>query len=113
MSEILYESGAHYVFDRRSKDFSNLYTINRIGAFFVVRVKNNVKIKSQTWKPRLPKGVVSDIIGCFMVYNSSKDYPEELRKLIVEDPEGGTRYIFLTNNLDASAELVSLCYRNR
>ena len=113
MLEIPYESGAHYVFDRGYNDFSNLYTINRIGAFFVVRAKNNVRIKPKTWKRRLPAGVVSDVIGCFTVYKSSKDYPEELRKLIVEDPEDGTRYIFLTNNLDSSAELISLLYRNR
>ena len=61
----------------------------------------------------MPEGVVSDVIGCFTVYKSSKDYPEELRKLVVEDPEDGTRYIFLTNNLDASAELISSLYRNR
>ncbi len=48
-----------------------------------------------------------------MVYKSSKDYPEELRKLIVEDPEDGTRYILLTNNFDASASLISSLYRNR
>ena len=61
----------------------------------------------------MPEGVVSDVIGYFTVYKSSKDYPEELRKLIVENPEDGTRYIFLTNSLDASAELISLLYRNR
>ncbi|WP_309546246.1 transposase [Phocaeicola coprophilus] len=52
-------------------------------------------------------------MGCFTVYKSSKDYPEELRKLIIENPEDGTRYIFLTNNLDASAEFISSLYRNR
>ena len=113
MPEIPYESGAHYIFDRGYNDFSNLNTINRIGAFFVVRAKTNVRIKPKTWKRRLPEGVVSDVIGCFTVYKSSKDYPEELRKLIVENPEDGTRYIFLTNNLDASAELISSLYRNR
>ena len=113
MPEIPYEPGAHYVFDRGYNDFGNLYTINRIGAFFVVRAKTNVRIKPETWKRRLPDGVVSDVIGCFTVYKSSRDYPEELRKLIVEDPEDGTRYIFLTNNLDASAELISSLYRNR
>ena len=61
----------------------------------------------------MPKGVVSDVIGCFTVYKSSKDSPEELRKLIVEDPNNGTRYIFLTNNLNAPAELISLLYQNR
>lgn len=61
----------------------------------------------------MPEGVVSDVIGYFTVYKSSKDYPEELRKLIIENPEDGTRYIFLTNNLDASAEFISSLYRNR
>ena len=107
------ESGAHYIFDRGYNDFSNLNTINRIGAFFVVRAKTNVRIKPKTWKRRLPEGVVSDVIGCFTVYKSSKEYPEELRKLIVENPEDSTRYIFLTNNLNASAELISSLYRNR
>ena len=113
MSEIPYESGAHYIFDRGYNDFSNLNTINRIGAFFVVRAKTNVRIKPKTRKRRLPEGVVSDVIGCFTVYKSSKEYPEELRKLIVENPEDSTRYIFLTNNLNASAELISSLYRNR
>ena len=48
MPEIPYELGAHYVFDRGYNDFSNLYTINRIGAFFVVRAKTNVRIKPKT-----------------------------------------------------------------
>ena len=69
-----------------------------------------MRIKPKTWKRRLPEGVVSDVIGCFTVYKSSRDYPEELRKLIVEDPEDGTRYIFLTNNLDASANKSSKDY---
>ncbi|WP_236082681.1 transposase, partial [Bacteroides stercoris] len=87
MLEIPYESGAHYIFDRGYNDFSNLNTINHIGTFFVVRAKTNVRIKPKIWKLRLPEGVVSDIIGYFTVYKSSKDYPEELRKLIVENPE--------------------------
>ncbi len=111
--EIPYISGAHYIFNRRYNDFSNLNTINRIGAFFVVRAKTNVRIKPKNWKQRLPEGVVSDVIGCFTVYKSSKDYLEEPRKLIIENPEDDTRYIFLTNNLDASAEFISSLYRNK
>ena len=65
MLEIPYEPGAH-----------------RIGAFFVVRAKTNVRIKPKTWKRRLPEGVVSDVIGCFTVYKSSRDYPEELNSLL-------------------------------
>lgn len=55
MPEIPYENGAHYIFDRGYNDFGNLYTINRIGAFFVVRAKTNVRFKPVTWKRRLPE----------------------------------------------------------
>jgi hypothetical protein len=111
MTEIPYENGAHYIFDRGYNDFGNLYTINRIGAFFVVR--NNVRFKPKTWKRRLPGDVVSDAVGYFTVYKSSKDYPKKLRKVVCIDPEDGTRYIFLTNNLTASAETIAELYRNR
>lgn len=111
--EIPYESGAHYIFDREYNDFSNLNTISSIGAFFVVRANTNVRIKPKTRKWRLPETVVYDIIGCFMVDKSSKNYLEELRKLIVKNPEDSKRYILLTNNLDASAQLISSIYRNR
>ena len=113
MPEISYENGAHYIFDRGYNDFSNLYTINRIGTFFVVRAKTNVRFKPVTWKRRLPENVISDAIGYFTVYKSAKDYPEKLRKVVCIDPEDGTRYIFLTNNLTASAETIAELYRNR
>ncbi len=45
--EIPYEKGAHYIFDRGYNDFGNLYTINRIEAFFVVRAKTNVRFKPE------------------------------------------------------------------
>ena len=113
MPEIPYEAGAHYIFDRAYNDYSSLYTINRIGAFFVLRAKSNVKMKVRTWSRRLPKGVASDIKGAFSGYKSSKEYPKELRKVTVLDPDSGTRYIFLTNNMEASPLLISEFYRNR
>lgn len=113
MPEIPYEKGAHYIFDRGYNDFGNLYTINRIEAFFVVRAKTNVRFKPETWKRRLPENVVSDAVGCFTVYKSAKDYPEKLRKVVCIDSEDGARYIFLTNNLTTSAETIAELYRNR
>ncbi len=113
MPQIPYERKAYYIFDRAYNDFANLYTINRIGAFFVVRAKTNVRFKPEKWKRRLPKNVISDAVGRFTVYKSAKDYPEELRKVIIVDQDEDKRYIFLTNNLTASAELISMLYRKR
>ena len=113
MIEIPYEAGAHYIFDRGYNDFANLYKINLIEAHFVLRAKTNVRFNPRTWKRRLPDGIVSDAIGVFSVYKSAKDYPEELRKVVCIDPKEGTKYIFLTNNLTAKAETISLLYHNR
>lgn len=113
MPKIPYEQGAHYIFDRGYNDFSNLYTIDLLEANFVLRAKNNVKLKPRTWTRRLPEGIISDVIGTFSVYKSSKDYQKKIRKVICLDPEDGTRYIFLTNNMTASPETISMLYRNR
>jgi hypothetical protein len=113
MPEIPYEQGAHYILDRGYNDFGNLYTIDLLKANFVLRARNNVKLKPKKWTRRLPEGIISDVIGTFSVYKSSKDYPKEIRKVICLDPEDGTRYIFLTNNMTASAETISMLYHNQ
>lgn len=100
--------------DRGYNDFSNLNTINRIGDFFVVRVKIKVRIKLKTWKRRLSKGVVSDVIGYFMVRTvrvTSKNLENSSLRILKTIHD--TRYIFLTNNLDASTKLISPFYRNK
>lgn len=113
MPEIPYEPEAHYIFDRGYNDYGNLYTIHRIGAYFVLRAKTNVRMKPKTWKRRLTPNIVSDVIGSFSGYKSSKLYPEMLRKVVKFDPEDGSTYIFLTNNLTTSSELIAEFYRNR
>ena len=42
MPEISYEEGAHYIFDRGYNDYGNLFKINIVGGFFVLRAKTNV-----------------------------------------------------------------------
>ena len=113
MPEIPYEKDAHYIFDRGYNDFGNLYKIHLIEAFFVVRAKRNVKIKAEKWKRRLPENVLSDAIGVFTVYKSSKAYPEEIRKIVYQDPETGKIYIFLTNDFDTDALTIALLYKYR
>ena len=112
MPEIPYEPDAHYIFDRGYNDYGNLYKINLVGGYFVLRAKTNVRLKPRTWKRRLPKGVISDVVGCFSGYKSSKLYPDELRKIVYVDPDDGTVYILLTNNLTAKAKLICELYRH-
>lgn len=46
MSEIPYETGSYYIFDRAYNKFSQLFGINQIGAHFVVRAKKNCTVQS-------------------------------------------------------------------
>jgi hypothetical protein len=113
MSEIPYQRGAYYIFDRGYNDFGNLYRIHRIESHFVIRAKRNLNVKPLTWKRRLPAGVKSDAIVEFSVYKSSKVYPEKLRRVVYVDARTRTEYIFLTNDLKASALVIASLYRNR
>ena len=44
---------SYYIFDRAYNKFSQLFSINQIGAYFVVRAKKNVQYKVVKWKRRL------------------------------------------------------------
>ena len=67
----------------------------------------------ETWKRRLPENVLSDAIGVFTVNKSSKAYPEDIRKIVYQDPETGKIYIFLTNDFDTDALTIALLYKYR
>ena len=113
MSEIPYEKGAYYIFDRGYNDFSNLFKIEQIEATFVVRAKKNLKFEQTSWKRRLPKNVLSDSTIEFTVYKSSKDYPIPLRRVVYYDEEHGRTFVFLTNNFVLPAPIIAELYRNR
>ena len=60
MKEIPIESGAYYIFDRGYNNFKELYRIQCMGSFFVVRAKSNLQYKCIKWKRRLPDGILTD-----------------------------------------------------
>ena len=44
-----------------------------------------LQFKAMRWKRRLPESVLSDAIGELTVYNSSKAYPDQIRKVCCWD----------------------------
>ena len=44
-SEIPYETSSYYIFDRAYNKFSQLFSINQIGAYFVVRARRMYSTK--------------------------------------------------------------------
>ena len=113
MSAIPYESGSYYVFDRGYNAFAELFRINRLESFFVVRVKQNLKFKCVKWKRRMPENVLGDAEIEFAEEASFKKYPEKLRLVRFHDNEQNRDFAFLTNDFSLPALKVADLYRNR
>lgn len=113
MSEIPYESDSYYIFDRAYNDFKQLFRINVIGAFYVVRAKKNLQYKTIKWKRRMPRNVLSDCTVDLTGFYPHKHYPEHLRLVRYWDEEQEREFTFLTNNFRISALEVALLYKNR
>jgi hypothetical protein len=113
MPEIPYETGAYYVFDRGYNNFGELYRIQRMESFFVVRAKTNLQYKCVRWKRRTPKNILTDAEIVLTVYKSRKDYPENLRLVKYYDEEQDREFMFLTNAMDLTAPQIADLYKNR
>ena len=113
MDEIPYEENSFYIFDRAYNDFGRLFTINSVGAYFVVRGKKNNDFKPMRWKRRLPAGVMSDAIGYMGGQLTMEKYPDKLRRVIYLDKDSKKKFIFFTNAMTISPVMVAELYRNR
>lgn len=113
MDAIPYEENSFYIFDRAYNDFGRLFTINGVGAYFVVRGKKNNDFKPMRWKRRLPADVLSDAIGYMAGQLTMSKYPEKIRRILYLDPESDRTFIFFTNALDISPLKIAELYHNR
>ena len=113
MQEIPYETDAYYIFDRGYNNFGELYRIQRMESFFVVRAKSNLQYRCVKWKRRLPKNILTDAEIELTVYKSRKDYPENLRLVKYYDEEQDREFMFLTNAMDLTALQIADLYKNR
>jgi hypothetical protein len=114
MDVIPYETGAYYIFDRGYIDFTRLYKINLLLAYFVVRAKSNLKFR-RTYSNKVDRttGVLCDQIGILTGFYTSKEYPKKIRRVKYFDKEDKRTFVFLTNNIELSALEIALLYKNR
>jgi len=93
------EASAFYVMDRAYVDFKRLYKIHQAGAFFVTRAKKSMNARRiYSMKTDRETGIICDQIIAMNGAYIAKDYPEQLRKIKLNDPDTGKTLVFLTNN---------------
>lgn len=114
MDLLVYERGAWYIFDRAYLDYARLNRIGQCSAYFVIRAKSNIRFaRMYSAKADRATGVLCDQIGRLTGKESSKAYPGKLRRIKYRDGETGRTFVFLTNNMEASALDIAMLYKQR
>jgi hypothetical protein len=114
LDALVLEAGAFYLMDRGYLDFARLFVIHEAKAFFVTRAKRNTQFKRRYSHPvdRANTTVICDQTGVLTNYQSIKDYPAVLRRVVAKDDKG-KRLVFLTNNLTLTPQMIANLYRQR
>ena len=112
LDRLIPEPGAIYLMDRAYLDFRRLGILDRAGAFFVTRAKNNLDAHRVYSRPRNPaSGILSDHIIKLDGYRTKALYPDLLRRVRFRDSESGRTLVFLTNRMTLDAEIVCALYK--
>ena len=112
MDKIPYVAGSYYVFDRGYMATAMLYKIHNVHSFFVVREKNHMRFKLiENRIADSTLGILSDQIILLTGPKTKFQYPENIRRVTYQDAESGDTFIFYTNSLNVSADLIALLYR--
>jgi len=111
---LLPEAGAFYIMDRAYVDFERLFTLHCAGAFFVVRAKSNTRYQRR-YSHAIDKStsVKCDQTIVLTGINTTKGYPQPLRRIKYQDEKTDKTFNFLTNNFTIPAQTVADLYRYR
>jgi hypothetical protein len=114
LDEIPIEAGAIYIMDRGYLDFARLYKIHQSAAFFVTRAKSNFRFR-RLYSHAVNKstGLQCDQTISLVGFYTEKAYPERLRRIRFYDGDQGKRLVFLTNNFNLSALMITELYQRR
>jgi len=100
--------------DRAYLDFQRLYILDQCMAFFIIRSKVNTKFR-RLYSHTIDKssGLRCDQTIVLDGINTSKQYPDKLRRVGFFDDKSERKFSFLTNNFIVPALVVAELYRCR
>ncbi|HBH45927.1 MAG TPA: IS4 family transposase [Candidatus Jacksonbacteria bacterium] len=114
LDQVVYETGAYYVFDRGYLDFDRFYQIHKAGSFFVTRAKKGWSFRRLCSRPVDKKvGVRCDQVVVEGPHHHTKKYFAQMRRIKYYDTETKRYYIFVTNNFGLPAKTIADLYKQR
>lgn len=115
MELIPYEKGAFYVFDKGYYDWYRLFLITQVGAYYVIRQKDNIRYEVIAGEDLLDgtDGILLDQRIRLIMPTTKEHYPSELRRVVYYSKELKRSFVYLTNNFELAAKDIALLYKNR
>jgi IS4 transposase len=114
LDELLPEAGSFYIMDRGYLDFARLYTLNLFRSYFVIRAKSNLQFRRIYSRPiDWACGLRCDQTIVLTGINSSRYYPDHLRRVRFFDVASDHHLTFLTNNFILHPALIAELYKCR
>ncbi len=114
LDDLIPEPGSFYIMDRAYIDFSRLHVLTQCSAFFVIRAKTNLQFR-RLYSHHIDNstGLRCDQTIALTGINSSKEYPDKLRRIKYFDSDNNLHLTFLTNNFMLPAQTVAKLYKCR
>jgi hypothetical protein len=114
LDQLLLEPGSFYIMDRAFVDFARLAKVTENLAYFVVRARKNLVYCRRTHRPvDRSTGLRSDQTVMLAIGHSRRLYPQPLRYVSYHDNERDRRLVFLSNNFQLPALLITQLYKCR
>ena len=114
LDHLVLEPGAFYIMDRGYIHFARLYTFTEQAAFFVIRAKRNLAYRRRASRGvDKTTGVRSDQRIVLCGPQTSKEYPDALRRIRFFDAESKKRLVFLSNQFLPPPLTIAQLYRCR
>jgi IS4 transposase len=103
------------IFDKGFLDLLHLRDLTQRGVFWVTRAKENLAVRKLKKLKPANSNILRDEIVRFKHFNSLRDYPQPLRRVVARvEVDGQPREMtFLTNHLEWSGQSVADLYRCR
>ena len=113
MEDYPYEQGCLYMFDKMYFKTAGMGKVQICGAYFVTRLKKNVKYETTVINPVDGNLVLIDNTIRFSSRWAKLGYSDELRLIEFYSVEKNQVIVFVTNNFDMDAATIALLYKYR
>ena len=110
------QAGEIVIFDKAYIDYSHLADLAMREVFWITRAKDNMQYQVvETYQPEPVGKILRDELIELQTPSAREDYPELMRRVValVEVDGQEVEMVFLTNNLEWSAQSIADLYRSR